>query len=78
MELLRAASARAGSQHGAVEDKLGLPGLQKLAHVVAAQARFGRVVSASGMDFGWWVFDGAEVTVPAAELELPAGQTAAG
>ena len=46
-------------RHGAVEDKLYLPGLQKLAHVVAAGA-LGRIVGFR-LEFGWWVFDGVEV-----------------
>jgi predicted dehydrogenase len=57
-ELLRAANEH-GVKHGAVEDKLGLPGLQKLAHVVASGA-LGRVVGFR-IEFGWWVFDGTEV-----------------
>ncbi len=57
-DLLRAIKAR-GVKHGAVEDKLGLPGLQKLAHVVSSGA-LGRVLSFR-VEFGWWVFDGTEV-----------------
>jgi predicted dehydrogenase len=57
-ELLRAMQAR-GLKHGAVEDKLGLPGLQKLAHVVKSGA-LGRVAGFK-IEFGWWVFDGTEV-----------------
>ncbi len=57
-ELLRAMQART-LKHGAVEDKLGLPGLQKLAHVVKSGA-LGRVVGFK-IEFGWWVFDGTEV-----------------
>ena len=53
-----AAQAR-GVKHGAVEDKLGLPGLQKLAHVVTSGA-LGRIVGFR-IEFGWWVFDGTEV-----------------
>jgi predicted dehydrogenase len=56
--LLRAAQQR-GVKHGAVEDKLGLPGLQKLANVVAS-GLLGRVVGFR-IEFGWWVFDGTEV-----------------
>ena len=58
LELLRAIKAR-GLKHGAVEDKLGLPGFQKLAKL-AAQGFFGRVTGFR-IDFGWWVFDGTEV-----------------
>ena len=56
--LLSAAQAR-GVKHGAVEDKLGLPGLAKLARL-AASGCFGRIAGFR-IDFGWWVFDGAEV-----------------
>src|SRR5882757_6417999 len=57
-ELLREMKAR-GLKHGAVEDKLGLPGLQKLSRL-AASGFFGRVVGFR-IEFGWWVFDGTEV-----------------
>ena len=55
--LLAAVQAR-GLKHGAVEDKLYLPGFRKLAHVLA-QGSLGRIVSFR-LDFGWWVFDGVE------------------
>jgi predicted dehydrogenase len=55
--LLAAAEAR-GLKHGAVEDKLYLPGLRKLARVMADRT-LGRVVGFR-LDFGWWVFDGVE------------------
>jgi len=58
LELLRAANAR-GLKTGAVEDKLYLPGMQKLSCLVAA-GFFGRVVGFR-IEFGWWVFDGDEV-----------------
>jgi predicted dehydrogenase len=58
LELLQAAKARA-LKHGAVEDKLYLPGLQKLAQVVAS-GFLGRVAGFR-IEFGWWVFDGTEV-----------------
>ena len=57
-KLLDATQAR-GVKHGAVEDKLGLPGLQKLTHVVKSGA-LGRIVGFR-IEFGWWVFDGTEV-----------------
>lgn len=57
LALLRAAQQR-GLKHGAVEDKIFLPGLQKL-HALATQGFFGRVTGFR-LDFGWWVFDGAE------------------
>ena len=56
--LLQAAHAR-GLKHGAVEDKLYLPGLQKLSRLAASDF-FGRVTGFR-FDFGWWVFDGTEV-----------------
>jgi predicted dehydrogenase len=58
LALLRAAQAR-GIKHGAVEDKLYLPGLQKLSRL-AAQNFFGRMTGFR-IEFGWWVFDGTEV-----------------
>jgi predicted dehydrogenase len=58
LKLLQAANAR-GLKHGAVEDKLYLPGLQKLASLMASDF-FGRVVGFR-IEFGWWVFDGTEV-----------------
>ena len=56
--VLKAAQAR-GIRHGAVEDKLDLPGLAKLARLAASDF-FGRVVGFR-IEFGWWVFDGTEV-----------------
>jgi predicted dehydrogenase len=58
IELLRAIKVR-GLKHGAVEDKLGLPGFQKLSRL-AASGFFGRITGFR-IDFGWWVFDGTEV-----------------
>ena len=58
LALLRAMNAR-GLKHGAVEDKLGLPGLQKLSRLAASDF-FGRVTGFR-IEFGWWVFDGTEV-----------------
>ncbi|HET9903714.1 MAG TPA: Gfo/Idh/MocA family oxidoreductase [Xanthobacteraceae bacterium] len=55
LALLKAAEAR-GLKHGAVEDKLYLPGLQKLAYLMDI-GFFGRVVNFK-LEFGWWVFDG--------------------
>jgi predicted dehydrogenase len=56
--LLKAAQAR-GLKAGAVEDKLDLPGLQKLSRLAASDF-FGRVTGFR-IEFGWWVFDGTEV-----------------
>jgi predicted dehydrogenase len=49
----------AGLKHGAVEDKLYLPGFQKLNHLIES-GFFGRIVSFR-LEFGWWVFDGKTV-----------------
>ena len=57
LQLLRAIRAR-GLKAGAVEDKIFLPGLQKLARL-AVDGFFGRITGFR-LDFGWWVFDGAE------------------
>jgi predicted dehydrogenase len=57
LALLQQALAR-GCKHGVVEDKIHLPGLQKLAALVHA-GELGRVVSFR-LEFGWWVFDGSE------------------
>ena len=58
LALAKAADAK-GLKHGAVEDKLYLPGLQKLSKLAASDF-FGRVVGFR-IEFGWWVFDGTEV-----------------
>ncbi|MFG1606928.1 Gfo/Idh/MocA family protein [Actinoplanes sp. NPDC049265] len=55
VELARAADA-AGVKHGAVQDKLFLPGLLKLRRLVDG-GFFGRVLSVRG-EFGYWVFEG--------------------
>ena len=57
MGLLRAAQAK-GLKHGAVEDKLFLPGFLKLRRVVES-GFLGRVIGFQ-IQFGWWVFDGIE------------------
>jgi predicted dehydrogenase len=49
---------RRGVKHGVVEDKVHLPGLSKLAALVA-RGELGRIVGFR-LDFGWWVFDGSE------------------
>jgi len=55
LDLARAA-VTAGVKHGAVQDKLFLPGLRKLARLVDG-GFFGRVLSVRG-EFGYWVFEG--------------------
>jgi len=48
----------AGIKHGVVQDKLWLPGLMKLKHLVDDNF-FGRIYSVRA-EFGYWVFDGKE------------------
>lgn len=50
------AAEKDGVKHGVVQDKLFLPGLRKLRHLIDA-GFFGRVLSVRG-DFGYWVFEG--------------------
>jgi predicted dehydrogenase len=50
------AARDAGVRHGVVQDKLWLPGLQKLKMLIDA-GFFGRILSVKG-DFGYWVFEG--------------------
>jgi predicted dehydrogenase len=57
LALLAAARAR-GLKHGAVEDKVHLPGLAKLAALTGSGA-LGRIVGFR-LEFGWWVFDGSD------------------
>jgi predicted dehydrogenase len=45
-------------KHGVVEDKMHLPGLQKLT-ALAQSSALGRIVGFR-LEFGWWVFDGSE------------------
>lgn len=60
LDLARLANA-AGVKNGVVQDKLFLPGLIEMKHLLDA-GFFGRVLSAR-IDFGYWVFEG--VTEPA-------------
>ncbi|MFL7810046.1 MAG: Gfo/Idh/MocA family protein, partial [Anaerolineae bacterium] len=46
----------AGVKHGVVQDKLWLPGIQKLKYLIDT-GFFGRLLSVRG-EFGYWVFDG--------------------
>src|SRR5436190_4586592 len=57
LALLQQVNAR-GLKHGAVEDKVYLPGLQKLAKLTTSGA-LGRIVGFR-LEFGWWVFDGSD------------------
>ncbi|HEX6295079.1 MAG TPA: Gfo/Idh/MocA family oxidoreductase [Burkholderiales bacterium] len=53
---LYAAAKRARVKHGVVQDKLWLPGLQKLARL-REEGFFGHILSVRG-EFGYWVFEG--------------------
>jgi predicted dehydrogenase len=55
LALYREARA-AGVKNGVVQDKLWLPGLLKLRHLIAS-GFFGRILSVRG-EFGYWVFTG--------------------
>jgi predicted dehydrogenase len=55
LDLYRRAE-RAGVRHGVVQDKLWLPGLQKMRTLVDS-GFFGRILSVRG-EFGYWVFEG--------------------
>jgi predicted dehydrogenase len=55
MQIYEAARA-AGVKHGVVQDKLWLPGMQKLKLLIDA-GFFGRILSVRG-EFGYWVFEG--------------------
>jgi len=57
LALLRQAQAR-GRKHAVVEDKVHLPGLQKLA-ALTTRGALGRITGFR-LEFGWWVFDGSE------------------
>jgi predicted dehydrogenase len=59
LRLAKAAPA-AGITHGVVHDKLFLPGVIKLRRLVEA-GFFGRVLSVR-LEFGYWVFEGDQVT----------------
>jgi predicted dehydrogenase len=50
------AAEKARVKHGVVQDKLFLPGMRKLRHLIDA-GFFGRILSVRG-DFGYWVFEG--------------------
>ncbi len=52
----------AGVKHGVVQDKLWLPGLVKLKHLID-DGFFGRILSVRG-EFGYWVFTGEDPDQP--------------
>ncbi len=54
--LAREATAKSGLKHGAVQDKLFLPGLRKL-DMLRRAGFFGRMLSVR-LEFGYWVFEG--------------------
>ena len=49
-------AAKAGLKNGVVQDKLWLPGIQKLRRLIDADF-FGKIISVRG-EFGYWVFQG--------------------
>jgi predicted dehydrogenase len=55
LQLLAKADA-VGVRHGVVQDKLFLPGIRKLKHIIDS-GFFGRIHSVRG-EFGYWVFEG--------------------
>ena len=54
--LAQEATAKTGLKHGAVQDKLFLPGLRKL-DMLRRAGFFGRMLSVR-LEFGYWVFEG--------------------
>jgi predicted dehydrogenase len=50
------AARKAGIRHGVVQDKLWMPGLQKI-RMLRDRGFFGRILSVRG-EFGYWVFEG--------------------
>ncbi len=57
LELVKLADAK-GVKHGVVQDKLWLPGLLRLKHLIDT-GFFGRILSVRG-EFGYWVFTGLD------------------
>jgi predicted dehydrogenase len=57
MELVRQAE-KAGVKNGVVQDKLWLPGIRKLRHLID-NGFFGKILSVRG-EFGYWVFTGED------------------
>jgi predicted dehydrogenase len=51
--------AQAGLKNGVVQDKLWLPGILKLKHLVQ-EGFFGKILSVRG-EFGYWVFEGDSI-----------------
>ncbi|HSV16492.1 MAG TPA: Gfo/Idh/MocA family oxidoreductase [Tepidisphaeraceae bacterium] len=57
IDLMRKAE-KAGVKHGAVQDKLWLPGIRKLKYLIDT-GFFGKILSVRG-EFGYWVFTGED------------------
>ena len=53
-------AAKAGLKNGVVQDKLWLPGIQKLKRLIDAEF-FGRIIAVRG-EFGYWVFRGDAIS----------------
>ena len=71
--LQQAAGARAQARRGRGQGPSARTGEARRAH---ASGALGRIVGFR-LEFGWWVFDGSDRPVPAAELELPRAAAAA-
>jgi predicted dehydrogenase len=68
LEVCRLAQ-QAGVKHGAVQDKLFLPGLRKL-DMLSRAGFFGRILSVR-IEFGYWVFEGDLQPIQRPVVELP-------
>ena len=68
VEVCRLAQA-SGLKHGAVQDKLFLPGLRKL-DMLRRAGFFGKLLSVR-IEFGYWVFEGDLQPIQRPSLELP-------
>ena len=68
----RASREASGLKHGAVQDKLFLPGLRKL-DMLRRAGFFGRMLSVR-LEFGYWVFEGDLQPIQRPSLELPRGR----
>src|SRR3546814_2938507 len=70
MDLVKAAK-KYGVKHGVVQDKLFLPGLEKM-KVLIDSGSFGKILSVRG-EFGYWVFEEigrAHVSTPVTNAHL--------
>src|SRR6187549_2467280 len=73
--IAKAANEKTGLKHGAVQDKLFLPGLRKLDMLRRARF-FGRMLAAR-IDFGYWVFEGDLQPIQRPSWNYRAGKAAA-